>query len=182
MPKTRWFGMKKSLALFPLLILGCSGEDDDKGGPPIYGTDDTGEESCAGTAPTIIYMDIVNGGFKDFEGAQWPTIKLQVEARDDDGDLEFATVEMWWDAEVDASVDTESDPLTKKIFTSDSLPCRQNDGNYGLFLQVGTGLNYNTTYDFAVRVGDASGMRSDFKIKSMTTPKEDGSDGDITEQ
>lgn len=172
--------MKTSLALLPFLILGCSA-DDDKDGPPIYGNDDTGEESCAGTAPVIIYMAIENGGLKDFEGAQWPTIKLQVEARDDDGDLEFATVEMWWDAEVNASVDTSADPLTQKIFTSDSLPCRQNDGNYGLFLQVGTALNYNTTYDFAVRVGDASGMRSDFKIKSMVTPKEDGSDGVLNE-
>lgn len=173
--------MKNAIALLPFLILGCSAEQDDKGGPPIYGTDDTGEESCAGTPPTIIYMAIENGGLQNFEGADWPTIKLQVEARDDDGDLEFATVEMWWDDEVDATVDTNSEPLTKKIFTSDSLPCRQNDGNYGLYLQVGTALNYNTTYDFAVRVGDASALRSEFEIKSMTTPKEDGSDGDINE-
>jgi hypothetical protein len=172
--------MKCLFAILPLLILACSSADDDKDGPPIYG-DDTGEESCAGTPPTIIYMSIENGGFQNFEGAQWPTIKLQVEARDDDGDLEFATVEMWWDAEVDATVDTSSDPITKKIFTSDAKPCRQNDGSYGLYLQVGTGLQYNTTYDFAVRIGDASGLRSEFEVESMTTPKEDGSDGDINE-
>jgi len=167
--------------VLPLFLLGCSSEDDGKDGPPIYGSDDTGDESCAGTPPNIIYMSIENGGLQQFEGASWPTILLQVEARDDDGDLEFATVELWWDTDVDASVDTSSEPLTKKIFTSDSEPCRQNDGNYGLYIQVGTGLQYNTTYDFAARVGDASGLRSEFEIESMTTPKEDGSDGDINE-
>jgi len=173
--------MKFFLSSLPFLLLGCTPEESDKSGPTIPGGDDTGEESCAGTAPNIIYMSIENGGLKNFEGAMWPTILLQVEARDDDGDLEFATVEMWWDDEVDSSVETSDDPLTKKIFTSDSLPCRQNDGSYGLYLQVGTGLQYNTTYDFAVRVGDASGMRSEIEIESMTTPKEDGSDGDILE-
>lgn len=172
------------IRLFPLIamaLIGCTSEEDGKDGPPIYTGTDTGEESCAGTAPSIIYMTIENGGMKDFEGALWPTILLQVDARDDDGDLDFATLEMWWDQEVDGTVDTSGEPLTKKIFTSDSLPCRQNDGSYGLYLQVGTGLAYNTTYDFAARVGDASGLRSEIETESMTTPKEDGSDGDVIE-
>jgi hypothetical protein len=172
------------IRLFPLVslaLLGCTPEEESKDGPPIYTGGDTGEESCAGTAPTIIYMTIENGGMKDFEGALWPTVLLQVDARDDDGDLDFATLEMWWDNEVDGTVDTSGEPLTKKIFTSDSKPCRQNDGSYGLYLQVGTGLTYNTTYDFAARVGDSSGLRSEIEVESMTTPKEDGSDGDINE-
>jgi len=173
--------MNRLLPLLALSCLACSPDEEEKDGPPIYGGSDTGEESCAGTPPTIIYMDIENGGFKDFEGAQWPTILLQVDARDDDGDLEFATLEMWWDAEVDGQVDTSSEPLTKKIFTTDALPCRQNDGSYGLYLQVGTGLGYNTAYDFAARVGDASALRSEVEIESMVTPKEDGSDGDPLE-
>ena len=173
--------MSRILPLLSLGFLACTPAEDDKGGPPIYSGSDTGEESCAGTAPTIIYMTMENGGLKDFEGAMWPTVLLQVDARDDDGDLDFATLEMWWDKEVDGQVDTSTDPLTKKIFTTDAESCRQNDGSYGLYLQVGTGLSYNTAYDFAARVGDASGLRSEVEIESMVTPKEDGSDGDLLE-
>ena len=163
----------------------CNGDCDDLDPSVNPGATDTifdrncdgvlGEESCAEWAPTILSVTIENGGFQEYFGELWPTVLIQVDARDNDGDLNFATLEMWWDREVDGSVDTSRQAL-KKIFTSDSEPCKKVYGSYEHHLMVGMGLDYHTTYDFAVRVGDYSGRLSQVEVESMTTPKEDGSD------
>jgi hypothetical protein len=166
--------------LLPLFLFGCSSKGvEDSGDPPtIYQWDDTGT-MCEGAEPRLLILSAENGGLQDYEGTQWPTILLQAEAIDDDGDLQVATMELWWDDTPDGMVDTESTAAAENIFSNSEDPCLTKEATLGLYLQVGRGITYDTEYDFAARVTDSTGLQSEVKIVTAFTPKEDGSDGGI---
>ena len=115
----------------------------------------------------------------DFEGVQWPTILLRLLATDEDGDLDLAFMEFWWDLEEDGTVDT-SVTGNDRYFNVEGDDCGTESVDLGLMLQVGTQLAYNTHYEFAAQVTDRVGLISNLVIAAGSTPKSDGSDGDGT--
>jgi len=160
---------------FSLFVLaGCEGEAD-KPGPDLSG-DDT-DVACSGAAPIADRLTIGNGGLADFEAVEYPTVSLRLEATDEDGDLDLAYMEFWWDETVDGAVDSELSPQDR-YFTLESDSCSTKSVDLNLLLQVGTQLAYNTTYEFAAQVTDYAGMTSNLLVASGSTPKSDGSDGD----
>jgi len=163
--------------LLPILLLGCGkSAEDTSDTPTIYQWDDTGT-LCEGANPRLLVLSAENGGLQDYEGTQWPTILIQAEAIDDDGDLQVATLELWWDDEPDGVVDTDTAAAAENIFANNEDPCLTMEATLGLYVQVGRGITYGTEYDFAARVTDSKGLQSEIKIVTEFTPNEDGSDG-----
>jgi len=167
----------KHIALSSLLLVACSKSVEDSADPPtIYQWDDTGVE-CEGADPRLLILSAENGGLQDYEGTMWPTILIQAEAIDDDGDLQVATLDLWWDDTPDGEVDTTGAPDADNIFSNNADPCLTMEATLGLYIQVGRGMSYDTEYDFAAMVTDSKGLESEIKIVTAYTPKEDGTDG-----
>ena len=158
------------------MFLGCSDKEAENEGPGMPGSD-TGDAVCEGTEPVATELIIGNGGLTDFEGVDWPTVLLRLLATDEDGDLDLAFMEFWWDLEIDGTVDTNVTGQDR-YFTLETDSCNTNSVDLGLKLQVGTQLAYNTEYEFAAQVTDQYGLTSNLVVASGSTPKSDGSDGD----
>lgn len=164
------------------ILLACTQPDDTGSEAPPVRTDDSAQV-CEGNDPEITSFQLANGGLVDFDGTQSPTIQLQVEATDDDGNLNQVVLEMWWEADGDGEVDTSGSPDNDYPTTlASDAPCEvfeaAGNSKVALNLQVGGGIEANTLYDFAVRIVDASGESSQVVVTSGVTPKMDGSDGD----
>jgi hypothetical protein len=171
--------MFRLLALTLLLATGCDGGgDSEKDGPTMPGSD-TGSEGCSGVEPIATELIIGNGGMGEFEGVEWPTILLRLLAEDEDGDLDLAFMEFWWDLEEDGTVDTGVSG-NDRYFTLESDECSTQSIDLGLKLQVGTQLAYNTHYEFAAQVTDRAGLTSNLVVAAGPTPNSDGTDGDGT--
>ena len=171
--------MFRLLAIPLSLAGGCTGGGEgEKDGPNLPGSD-TGSANCGGVEPIATELIIGNGEMGEFEGVEWPTILLRLLAEDEDGDLDLAFMEFWWDLEEDGTVDTGVTGLDR-YFTMESDECATESVDLGLKLQVGTQLAYNTHYEFAAQVTDRSGLTSNLVVAAGSTPKSDGSDGDGT--
>ena len=169
----RWFALTLSLA-----VACTGGGEEDKDGPALPGSD-TGGANCGGSEPVALELILGNGGPVEFEAVEWPTILLRLLAEDEDGDLDLAVMEFWWDLEEDGTVDTGV-AGNDRYFTLESDECATESIDLGLNLQVGTQLAYNTHYEFAARVTDRAGLKSNLVFAAGSTPKTDGSDGDGT--
>ncbi len=164
------------------ILIACTNPTDTGDEPPSVRTDDSAEP-CEGNNPEITSFTLGNGGLVDFDGTESPTIQLQVEATDADGNLDQVVLEMWWEADGNGEVDTSRSPDNEYPSTlSSDGACEffQASGNdkLALNLQVGGGIQSNTLYDFAVRIVDASAEISEAVVTTGVTPKTDGSDGD----
>lgn len=164
------------------ILLACTSPDDTGSDAPPVRTDDSAEV-CEGNDPVITSFVLGNGGLVDFDGTDFPTIQLQVEATDEDGNLNQVVLEMWWEADGDGQVDTSASsdneyPATLSADGACGLFEASGDGRLALNLQVGSAIEANTLYDFAVRIVDAAGEVSEPMVTTGVTPKTDGTDGD----
>jgi hypothetical protein len=164
------------------ILMACTTPDDTGSEAPPVRTDDSAEV-CEGNNPEITSFTLGNGGIVDFDGTDFPTIQLQVEATDADGNLNQVVLEMWWEADGDGDIDTSGSPDNEYPATiSSDGACEvfeaSGSGKIALNLQVGSAIEANTPYDFAARIVDASGEVSEPMVASGVTPKMDGSDGD----
>lgn len=162
-----------------LLALACTKPAaDDSGGIPLTGTDSDAVE-CFGADPVVGMVTLENGGNQDFEGELHPTILIWAEVTDEDGNLDFVTMDLWWDEEPDGAVDSSTDPLASNSFVpnTDAEPCGQKAETVGLYLQVGGGIPYDTQMDFAVRITDSETEVSNVAVATGFTPTETGDDG-----
>ncbi|MCP4805432.1 MAG: hypothetical protein GY913_13780 [Proteobacteria bacterium] len=162
-----------------LLALACTkttGED--SGGIPLTGSDSDAVE-CFGSDPVVSNVTTENGGNQDFEGELFPTVLIWADVADEDGNLDFVTMDLWWDEEPDGAVDSSGDPQGSSSFVpnSDASPCAQTAETVGLYLQVGGGIPYDTQMDFAVRITDSENEVSNVGVATGFTPTETGDDG-----
>ncbi len=156
------------------LMLACKGEPEDTNEPPPIRNDDTAPE-CAGADPAVSQVLLSNGGIVDFEGTDWPTIKISADTTDADGNLNYATMDVWFSEFGEPS--TDGSAALDKTFSVDDTECGVEANVFDLLVQVGQGLQYNTEYTFAVRITDQKGELSNIAMATGYTPKEDGSDG-----
>lgn len=163
------------LILGPLLA--CTAGSEDTDAPPDI-TGGTNTETCGGVAPIADALDISNGGVKNFEGEDAPTIGLSLHLTDEDGDIHQGVMAIWYDETIDGDVDTGGDPALDRIYSGLGDACFVMDATLNLGIRVGTVFEYNTGYEFAALFEDANGEVSNVLIAGGVTPKEDGSDGD----
>ncbi len=164
-----------------VLLLACTGKEEDSNNAPPLLLDDTGD-ACTSVPPEIDTIRVSNGGEITGEGGNpdW-SIRVDIHFVDQDMDVDVADIHYWWDDTVDGVVDTSGNPDVAtgpfKI-DSDGEPCLVSGGSFGQLLGISGRFSYNTWYDFGVTVTDAHGLTSEPAFASGVTPKEDGSDGD----
>ena len=163
-----------------LLALACTktpaGEDS---GLSLTGSDTGDEVECFGNDPVVGSVTLENGGSQDFEGELYPTVLIWAEVTDEDGNLDFVTMDLWWDEEPDGTLDSSGDPQGSSSFVpnSDAEKCAQTAETVGLYLQVGGGIPYDTEMDFGVRITDSESEVSNVAVATGFTPTETGDDG-----
>lgn len=168
--------------LWLLATLACKDNGEDTGETPPIRSEDTAV--CKGHDPVLTRFELANGGMVDFDGTEAPTIQLQADATDEDGNLDAITLEIWWEGDADGSVDTSGAPDSEKTWTlmSDSecsvFDTADSPATIALNLQVGGAIPTNSPYDFAIRITDSEGEVSNVLTATGVTPKSDGSDGD----
>ena len=157
-----------------LLFMACKGGGEDTNTAPPVRNDDTAG-ACSGADPVIAGVNLSNGGIVDFEGTDYPTIQISADATDEDGNLNYVTMEVWFSEFGDPN--TDGSAQLDKTFSVDSNDCSVDGYVFDLNVQVGGGLQPNTEYTFAVRLTDAEGEVSNIGLATGYTPKSDGSDG-----
>ena len=118
---------------------------------------------------------------KDEQGQTYPAMVFELQADDVDGDLSFVSYRMWWDADLDGTVDTSGSALVQGQTAISSTRCAS--FTMGLNLSISSQGNpaYNTWYDFAVSLADEAEMWSEPAFCQGAMPNEDGSDPDPME-
>lgn len=167
--------MRPAAVLFALL-LGCSGGKDtaDTSEPPAPGT--SGNQDCGDTPPAIEDMVISDYGFFQCEAVEWPSILIQTQVSDSDGDLTYYTKQLWWDTTIDGVVDPSGSPLESQKTLSET-PCSTSQADLGLILCITGAPPYSTEVEFGVVVFDADGNPSNNGVPTVatfTTPDENG--------
>lgn len=156
------------------LMLACSaGEDTDKTGDPI-GTGTT-EECSSGNAPVVTGFTVSEGDtLTNEDGEEQPSILFTVEFEDEDADINEVEMNLWWDAEIDGSVDTASaDGVSFDKTQLEEGECTVDLGSLGAaWGVVGDPLEFETEYDFAVTIVDMAGIESEPAFATGTTPAE----------
>ncbi len=167
--------------LLASLLVACSAKEPvDTGAAPSLGEyGDTGS-TCSGTAPVITSLSCENTGLQPHFETKEPTVTMTIEVQisDDDGDLQSYQLDMWFDDDIDGSVDTSGVQFDPQVGTLDAPECGAENAQISstLYLTGGT-PSYNTSYEWAVQVTDAAGIPSEVEIKTCVTPMSDGSDG-----
>lgn len=159
------------------LLFACGGKagDSANNAPPINEGGDTA--TCEGTAPVIEELVIGNGGIYEFDDGPAPTVSVMATITDEDADLNIVSLTVWYDEAVDGAVDTSGEGLASSPYEMDEELCVTPEANYGLNIQVGGSLDYDTLYEFAAVAKDGNGLSSAVAIASGYTPNEDGTDG-----
>lgn len=168
------------LLVTTLLLVGCADpEKDTETAPPINTGDDTAVETCGGSVPVCTELTVeAREGLFDYEGTDYPVLRVGATGEDEDADMKTMTVELWWDDVVDGVVDTSELGELGAYTFPDSGDC-STTGNtlYTDFAVDGNRFEYLTTYEFAGRVYDSTDLYSEIVIASGTTPNELGEAG-----
>ena len=124
-----------------------------------------------GTPPSIDAMGVLQGQGTD----DGPSILIQLQASDEDGDLHDYQVDIWFDDELDEAVDrTSYNRITPGPVSLDVVACSAPtiSSEVEIVLLGGGVLNFDTVYEFAAVVTDASGLESAPALSSGKTPRE----------
>jgi hypothetical protein len=173
----RWFG----LATLCLLAAACGSTDDGAGtddGPPIP-RGRPGE--CGNTAPIIqsLTANATDPAFYETtQGRQClSTVTITVQPYDEDGDLDYYIMDLWWDEVVDGRVLAEG-PFQRIEGTIAGTRCEVFSVQ-GINMRLGIGGNppFQTEVEFGVVIEDSSGNRSNGgvpQVVSLVTPGQAG--------
>jgi len=137
------------------------------------------EEDCSGTAPVISSLTAEPIGLVEYEqGVSYPTLRFDLVATDADSDLSYLSYEIWWDEDMDGTVDVEAESMGVGELAISDTRCETPQANV-LIDQPAAGIPApNTWYDFAFRVYDEAQMMSVPAYVQAAPPKKDGSDPD----
>ena len=140
------------VAVFAVLAA-CKGGGDDT--VPII-ADSGGGDDCGSTPPVIEALTIEDGGMSEGDacGAEIrPRVKISADMHDDDGDLSYWEMRVWWDEAIDASVDTSGAPQT--VHGTVGEECSVHDLTASMLLCVnGSGVPFDTDLEFGVVILD----------------------------
>ncbi len=163
------------------LAVGCPPAEDLGDPPPIPKGGDTGDTAvdCSGSAPVITTLSAYADGLhEDEQGQTFPAMVFEIQADDSDGDLSFVSYRMWWDDDLDGTVDVSGSALIQGQSALSTTRCDSFSMGLNLSLSSQGNPAFNTWYDFAVTVADEAEMWSEPAFCQGAMPKEDGSDPD----
>jgi len=170
----------RSLTLVALaaVLAACGPSDDDSRrnpNPPIPGTPGG---DCGDNAPTIQELTATIGAPRIYETQQsgptcLSTVTITVMPYDEDGDLDYYLMDVWWDDVIDGRVLPEG-PRQRIEGALDGPDCGVFSVQ-GISMNLGVGGNppFNTEVEFGVVLEDSAGNRSNDgvpQVVSMVTP------------
>ena len=149
--------------LLTLLASACApGGDGSSSGIPIP----TGSASgCGDAAPIVTNLAIEDGGARPTGGV---TLLTRVTATDNDGDLHYYTLRLWWDDVVDGVVDT-SQPYNEVYGELSENGCSVPQAMLTMSLTTTGTPPFDTELDFGVLVYDDEGHASDDGVPSVVS-------------
>jgi hypothetical protein len=163
----RWFG-------FAVLLAGCNGGGRDD--TDVIHAGNGASDDCGETPPEIRQLNISNEGMSsgDVCGAESrPQIRIAVQGHDEDGDLHFWTMRVWYDETIDGAVDTSGGP--HEVFGTSGDDCMVANLNASMLMCVTGAPPFSTTLEFGVvLLDDEDHASGDPVIQVFTTPDEDG--------
>lgn len=161
------------MRIFLLMGLIACGEKEEAPDLLNSGTEST---SCGDTAPEIQAVVCENSGIKNHpDYGEIPTFTLRTTVYDADGNLTYYQLFVDFDAVLDGvedELDTQMNPVDGAI---DGDSCDVTDASIGMTIYLnGNKPTFDTTYEWYVRVTDASGNISEPYMVECTTPDENG--------
>lgn len=163
------------------LLVACTGPKvvEDTSDPPDINQDDTAVE-CNAAAPVITEATVTNGGIVTYDNGDWPTVAIEMDVSDSDGDLDILGMYIWFDDTVDGTVDRSGDAAFEApaYLFEDAVECQKFTAGLNMKPAItGQNLAYSTRYEFAIEAEDRHAVRSLPYITDGVTPNSDGSDG-----
>lgn len=164
--------MKLWLLLPWTVLIGCGEKETE----PIIVGDTDDRDSCGGTAPVIEALNCVNSGLQTHsEYGQMPTFTIEASVSDEDGDLTayqlFVDIDGTLDG-MEAENDIELNPVEGAI-GGEACGVYNANVSISVFLN-GTSPDYDTVYEWYVRVSDGLGKMSEPMMIECRTPDENG--------
>ena len=165
----------------PLLcaLVAC-GEKEEEESPPDLVNGTGSDDTCGGTAPVVETLNCVNTGLMTHpDYGELPTFTIEASVSDVDGDLTYYQMFVDIDGTLDGledESDTELNPVEGAISNE---ACGVDAANISIqiFLRNGSMPEFDTVYEWYVRVADGLGKVSEPMMVECRTPDENG-DGD----
>ena len=142
--------MRLSLWCVPLIFcMGCGpgyGKGEDTRDVPIP---KSSQDECGDTDPLLVDLRIEDGGLKQYEQDVYPSIMIWADLTDEDSDLHYYTLQVWYDDVVDGFVNTSSTPQEVRG-TLSSTECSVASTSVAMQLAVTGNPPYQTEVEFGV--------------------------------
>ncbi len=112
-------------------------------------------DDCGTSSPVIEEATIRDGGPQQFDQGTFPSIIISADTSDEDGDLHYYEMRVWWDDEIDGSVDT-SEAYQEVYGTVSNTECATFRTTFSMQLGINGSedLPYATELEFGVVVYD----------------------------
>jgi hypothetical protein len=130
-------------------------------------------QTCDGTRPRIEALAIADGGMVNHNGTQVPSLLFSFRGIDPDGDLNRYTVDIWFDALIDGTVEhRDTHHIVPDPVALDAPNCEVVQMSTSIQISIlGTDvLDLDTEYEWATRLTDAHGLHSPPVVLTATTP------------
>jgi len=166
-----------------LVLVGCGDKDEEEenSAPPLDNTgDDSADPECSGTPPVVQEVSCVNTGVQPHYETGEDTVTMQIWANvtDEDGDLTYYTLELFYDDEIDGEIDTSSSAFAPSNGAVEADECEAGEVDLGLTLYLpGGDPAFDTEYEWGYVVTDGGGLSSEVGITTCYTPTSEGEDG-----
>ncbi len=139
-----------------------------------------GDAECGGTPPVITAIQCSAAGLKapEQDAEELPFLLMEMFIEDEDQDLNFMEVEIYFDDVVDGAVSTQD-----IVYPPIQIPLSQDECldatatvNIDVFVN-GTSPRFNSNYEWGVVIRDANRDASELFVFECITPYENGDSG-----
>ena len=157
-----------------MLFLGCGDKTEENTAPDLVNGDNT--SGCGGTAPEILELSCENTGLKTHpDWGELPTFKIKATVTDADGDLNYYQMFVDIDGTLDGMEDENDTELNPVEGAVNNEQCGVFDASLSVTIFLnGTMPDYDTVYEWYVRVADGLGKMSEPVMIECRTPNENG--------
>ncbi len=167
--------MRNWMMLATVMMIACGEKEEENTAPDLVNGDNS-ETGCGGTAPVINSVICENTGIKNHpDYGDLPTFTIKASVSDEDGDLTYYQLFVDIDGTLDGVEDDNDIELTPAEGAVNDEECGVFDANLSISMYLnGSMPDYDTVYEWYVRVADGLGKMSDPMMVECRTPDENG--------
>lgn len=159
--------MNRWTLVLTTLLVACGEKEEE---PIVVG--DTDSETCGGTPPVIQELTCVDSGLQTHpDYGQMPTFTIKASVNDEDGDLTVYQIFVDIDGTLDgieSEDDIELNPVEGSV-VGETCGVFNANVSFSIFLN-GTQPDFDTVYEWYVRVADGLGKMSEPMMIECRTP------------